>query len=250
MSIIIANWKMNKGLADSVELVTELSNKIIANPVNCEVVVCPSFPYLITVKNIIKDSSIALGAQDCSFANSGAYTGDVSPSMLVDSGCDYVILGHSERRGYHNETSAIIKQKAEIAHQQNLTTIICVGESLQDWEKNLTFAIIKEQVLNSLPLSINENNTIIAYEPVWAIGSGKSPTIEEIEKTHNYIIELVKDFVKLNGILFEKNVRVVYGGSVKVNNCRPILNIAAVDGLLVGGASLIVEEFYNILTQV
>lgn len=249
MTVIVANWKMNKDFAGSVELASDLHNRVNKKPVNCEVVLCPSFPYLSVVSKIINEGSIKLGAQDCGFKESGAYTGDVSASMLKDSGCDYVILGHSERRSLHGETSSTVRQKAEIAHSNNLATIVCVGETSLEKENGQTFAIIESQLKDSLPLSMSENNVIIAYEPFWAIGTGKNPTINEITEVHAYILKFVKDFTKLHGILFEKNVRIVYGGSVKPDNCKEILGIANVSGLLVGGASLVSEDFYNILIQ-
>ena len=249
MTVIIANWKMNKGFAGSLDLATDLHNRINKKPVNCEVVLCPSFPYLSAVSKIISESLVKLGAQDCGFKGSGAYTGDVSASMLKDSGCDYVILGHSERRSFHGETSFIIREKAEAAHLQDLITIICVGETSLEKDKGQALAVIEDQLNNSLPLSMSEENIIIAYEPVWAIGTGKKPTINEIAEMHTHIKDCVKDFIKLHGILFEKDVRIVYGGSVNPDNCKEILSIANVSGFLVGGASLVSEDFYNILIK-
>ncbi len=250
MKIIIANWKMNKNLANSIKLADKLHTKILDNQINCEVVLCPSFPYLQSVSNIIKNSTIKLGGQDCSFAAEGSYTGDISANMLVDSGCQYVILGHSERRIYHDESSERVKQKAEIAHGNNLITIICIGENIYEKDNCLTHQVIKDQLARSLPLSLNENNTIIAYEPVWAIGTGKNPTLEEISEISAYITELINDLATSTGVFFVNKPRIVYGGSVTMNNCKSILNIPTLNGLLVGGASLVYEEFYDILTQI
>jgi triosephosphate isomerase len=249
MTIIIANWKMNKGLEGSLDIATDLHNLINKKAVNCQVVLCPSFPYLYVVSKIISNGLIKLGAQDCSFKESGAYTGDVSASMLKDSGCDYVILGHSERRLYHNETSSVIKQKAEKALLYGLTAIICVGETSLEKEKGKAFSVIEDQLKNSLPLSLSDENIIIAYEPVWAIGTGKNPSVREINKVHAHIKDCVKDFIALHGLLLEKDVKIVYGGSVNPSNCKEILSIANVNGLLVGGASLVSKDFYNILIE-
>ena len=249
MAIIIANWKMSKNVAQAKLLAENLRHLIESEPVKSEIVLCPSFPHILAVGNVVQRSSLKLGAQDCSLAESGAYTGDVSALMLQDIGCNYVILGHSERRTLHNESSDMIRQKAQVAHKHNLVTIICVGETEQQKNNNNTFAIIKEQLFQSLPLCINENNTIIAYEPIWAIGTGKNPISKEIEEIHNYIRQVVEEFGVKNGISFEKTLKIVYGGSVKVSNCKAILAVDSVDGLLVGGASLEAEEFFKILKQ-
>ncbi len=250
MKVVIANWKMNKDLVGSIELATDLNNRVSKVAVNCDIVLCPSFPYLSTVSSVVNKNFIKIGAQDCATKESGAYTGDVSAYMLKDSGCDYVILGHSERRLLHGETSSIVRQKAETAHSHNLIAILCVGETSLEKENGQTFAVIESQLRESLPLSMSDNNIIVAYEPVWAIGTGKNPTINEISEVHAYILQFIKDFTKLHGILFEKNVRIVYGGSVKPENGKEILDIDNVSGLLVGGASLVSEDFYNILIQV
>lgn len=249
MAIIIANWKMNKGLVGSLELASSLRDKIISRPIKCEVVLCPSFPYLTDIANIIHNTSIALGAQDCSNAAFGAFTGDVSAAQIADTGCHYVIVGHSERRVSHHETSAQVKQKAAMAHNCGLTVIICVGETAEQKQNGDTFKVIGEQVIESLPISAHAKNVIIAYEPVWAIGTGNNPSLEDISEAHAHIRKTVKDFANKNGISFEKDARIVYGGSVKSSNCKDILSLPLVDGLLVGGASLVSDEFYNILEQ-
>lgn len=241
---------MNKGLVGSLELASSLRDKILSQSVKCEIVLCPSFPYLTDIANIIFQTPIALGAQDCSDAAFGAFTGDVSAAQIADTGCKYVIVGHSERRTVRFETSVQVKQKAAMAHNCGLIAIICVGETAEQKKNGETFRVIGEQIMESLPISANADNVIIAYEPVWAIGSGSNPSFQDISEVHAYICKVVKDFANKNSISFEKAARIVYGGSVKSNNCKEILSLPLVDGLLVGGASLISDEFYNILEQV
>lgn len=240
MKTIIANWKMNNDLAETKRFCEVISQ--LHRGGDQEVIICPSFPYLYYLR-LHLDSRIRLGAQNCSQYAKGAYTGEVSAAMLKDIGCSYVIVGHSERRAAYNETSQQIKEKVLQAHHCGLTAIICVGENLAENKAGRTIAVLTEQITQSLPETVTEQNTIIAYEPVWAIGSGRVPQSDEIEQIH---LALRKNI----GILFEKNLKIVYGGSVTGENCRKILSIKNVDGVLVGGASLNIDEFKVILEQI
>lgn len=218
MVLVIANWKMN----GSLEL-AESYNKNVTSK-NCQIVVCPPFMLISALKG-----DFAVGAQNCHFEQSGAYTGEISAQMLKTAGANYVILGHSERR-QAGETSNLIAKKAISAHEAGLKTIICVGEN--EGEKFET--VVVEQLNASLPSCANIENTIIAYEPVWAIGSGKTPKAEQIIHAHKLIGK-------------ECGFNVIYGGSVKPENAGEIKNIDYVSGLLVGGASLNVEQFNKII---
>jgi triosephosphate isomerase len=246
--IIIANWKMNGNTKTVEELIKPLVEKI-AGAIH-KVVVIPPFTLLSNVHNIIKVTDVSLGAQDCSHYHGvkGAYTGEISAKMLKDIGCEYLLVGHSERRKYHNETNEIVKTKARLAHEEGLTTIICVGETEEERREGKELESIKLQLEGSIPRTATSRNTIIAYEPLWAIGSGKVATSEEISEMHKYISDYVQneDFKK-NIVIFENPLRIVYGGSVKAANADELLQIEKVDGLLVGGASLILEEFESII---
>jgi triosephosphate isomerase (TIM) len=244
MTLLVANWKMNLDIESGLNLAKNLADFVSLNKSNNQIVICPPFTMLHQIGETLKKSDIKLGGQDCSIAEKGAYTGDISTAMLKDSGCDYVILGHSERRGYHNESSEIVKQKAELAHKHHLNTIICVGESEEERVQKMTLQVLEAQLLNSIPNTANSNNTIIAYEPVWAIGTGENPTTTQIEDVAQFIGNTVK-----KSFSFEKWPVILYGGSVKANNSKDILQINAINGLLVGGASLIYTEFTDIITN-
>ena len=200
-----------------------------------------------TIANIFsslsKKSNLIIGAQDCSDKESGAFTGDISPEMLKDIDLEMVILGHSERREYHNETSEIVKKKAINALKNKLKVIICVGESLSQKKNGKTLRIIGDQLKKSLPDKITSNNLIIAYEPIWAIGSGLIPKNEDIFKVHEFI---AKKLVKKYGVKGKK-IKILYGGSVNKKNAEDILSIDFVNGALVGGASLRYKDFKSIL---
>ena len=244
MTLLVANWKMNLDLESGSKLAKDLSDFVSHNKSINSVVICPPFTMLHHIGKELNQSTIKLGGQDCSLAEKGAYTADISAAMLRDSGCDYVILGHSERRNYHKESSETVKQKAEIAHNHHLNTIICVGESEKEQAQGLTLQTLEKQLLNSIPNTANSNNTIIAYEPVWAIGTGKNPTTAQIENVAKFIGDTVN-----NSFSFENWPIILYGGSVKANNSKDILQIKAINGLLVGGASLIYTEFIDIITN-
>lgn len=244
--LIAGNWKMNGDKAAAVALMKDVEGKIAANPgllTTCDFVVCPPFVHLAWVKDNLNKS--ALGAQDCSEKASGAFTGDTAPSMLKDVGATYVILGHSERRQYHKEADALINAKAALANQNGLITIICVGELEAEREAGKEFDVVSQQLSGSLPEGANAQNTVIAYEPVWAIGTGKTATPDDIKAMHAFIRQ------KLEQRLADgKNMRILYGGSVKPSNAAEIFGVDNVDGALIGGASLKADDFIGIAASV
>lgn len=236
--LIVGNWKMHLGSAE----VVDLAEHIHVESNSPDVVICPPFPYLQLVGGVILDSMIMLGAQDCHSAESGAHTGDVSASMLSDVGCEYVIIGHSERRQGHHETSYMISDKAVTATNHDLKVIICVGETEAEYEEGSTERVIRAQLEESIPEGLSAYNMSIAYEPVWAIGTGRTPEMKEIQHVHAFIRKELAGLCA-NGDL----VRILYGGSVNAKNAKSILSIPNVGGVLVGGASLKAEDFNKII---
>ncbi|MBU5486039.1 triose-phosphate isomerase [Clostridium sp. MSJ-11] len=238
--IIAGNWKMHNTIEEAVKLVEEL--KSLVKEAECEVIVCPTFICLSEVKRVIKDSNIKLGAQNMYFEDKGAFTGEVSPSMLKALGIDYVIIGHSERRQYFNETDEIVNKKIKKAFENDIIPILCVGESLHERENGITEEVIGRQIkldLSGLTASQVEN-LVIAYEPIWAIGTGKTATSEQANETIGYIRSIVE---KLYGNEVSEKIRIQYGGSVKSSTIKEQMAMPHIDGALVGGASLKAEEF-------
>jgi len=235
------NWKMN-GTAASLGEVEALKTAHTAPGV--DILICPPATLLDRLSAVAKGSAIATGAQDCHAAESGAHTGDISTAMIADAGGSHVILGHSERRADHHETDAQVRAKAEAALAGGLVAVICLGESLEQRESGQTLDVIGTQLAGSLPDGLTGANAVIAYEPIWAIGTGKIPTIEQITQVHDFIrAELVARF----GAEGEA-IRVLYGGSVKPSNAAEIFAVANVDGALVGGASLKAGDFSPIIS--
>jgi triosephosphate isomerase len=243
--IIAGNWKMNKTVAEALDLVNGLKREL-ANVKEVDIVVCPPFTALSEVSKAILDSNIRLGAQNMSEHAVGAYTGEIAAVMLKEFSVRYVILGHSERRQYQKETNDLIARKALAAHAAALKPIICIGETLQEREAGRTEAVLEEQLTGSLaglsPEQMEE--TIIAYEPVWAIGTGRNATSEQAQAAHAFIRRwLATKF----GESVARRVRIQYGGSVKPSNARELMSQPDVDGALVGGASLEVRSFSDII---
>lgn len=241
--MIAGNWKMNGLQQDGVELAAAVKQAVKAKKWNCEFVVCPPFTLLYAVKKALRGAKVALGAQDCHTAEKGAHTGDISPLMLKDLGCSYVILGHSERRADHKESSAMVKEKAIAAKKAGLKAIICIGETLAERESGKTLDICAKQVRESVPDGAKAADVVIAYEPVWAIGSGKTPTAEQVEEVHSQVRKVLAQ--KL-GKAEAGKMRILYGGSVKPANAAQMLALEDVDGALIGGASLKADDFINI----
>jgi len=235
----IANWKMN-GQKDSYKLVKSISNYCQKmKRKTSKVVICP--PFTLLSELIKKEKKIKFGGQDCHYKSEGAYTGSISANMLKSINCQYVILGHSERRIYQKETSQELNLKIQSAIESNLTVIYCIGEKLEEIKKR---NIILKKQLSSLPKKIDPKKIIIAYEPVWAIGTGKVPSLNDINKIHEKIRHILSNLVSLR---FSKHVSILYGGSVNAANSADILNLDHVDGALVGGASLKSKEFCKII---
>ena len=243
--IIAGNWKMNNDISQTTDLINGLKSILQSSPSSI-VIVCPPYTSLTTAQQLLKGSSIKLGAQDVSLYDSGAYTGEISLSMLKSVGCDYVIVGHSERRQYHAETNEIINQKAKKVLAGGLLPIICVGETLEEREKNITSQILTTQVKGVLNgLSAGEvEKSIIAYEPVWAIGTGKTASKEQAEEVHLLIRTLIAQLYSSNTA---DKVIIQYGGSVKPDNAKELLSQPNIDGALVGGACLKADSFASII---
>ena len=242
--LIAANWKMNGLRADGTALagaVAELA-KAAGAALAADILLCPPSTLIGAVGEILDGSPVWLGGQDCSPETSGAFTGDVAAPMLRDLGCRAVIVGHSERRGGHHETDALVRAKASAALAQGLVAIVCVGETAAERDEGRALDIVGAQVLGSVPDGATAATLVVAYEPVWAIGTGRVPTLDEIESMHRHIRALLAK--RLTG---GADVRILYGGSVKGSNAREILGIADVDGALVGGASLKADEFWAIV---
>ena len=234
-NLVVGNWKMNCNIDQTKSII----EKLHIDAQHCDIVICPPYTSIFTATTY----DITVGAQDCHFQDNGAHTGDISTSLLKDLGCEYVILGHSERRQHHRETSKLINKKALNAHKSNITTIICIGETIQEREEGKTKNVLSEQLKNSVPISSDSTNTIIAYEPIWAIGTGKVASLEQIEDIHDFINE----YMARTFPLFTKSVNALYGGSVKPENAKEIMKISSVGGVLVGGASINPESFNKII---
>jgi len=242
--LIAGNWKMN-GLASSLGELTVLKEALVQTPPSCEVLVCPPAS-LIAQANWHVKSAFALGGQDCHAKDKGAFTGDISAEMLKDAGASYVIVGHSERRQYHGEGDATVAAKAQAAWRAGLKAVICIGESLAERDAGTATHICSGQLDGSVPDGATAANTVIAYEPVWAIGTGRTPTSPDIAAMHAHIRSC------LTGRLGEgaKAMLILYGGSVNPANAAEILSLPEVGGALVGGASLKAADFLKIIGSV
>ena len=242
--LIAGNWKMNGLVQDGAQLAKEIATNVKNLKPHVEVLVCPPFTLLTTVKKALRGSKVMLGAQDCHVEEKGAHTGDVSPVMLQNVGCDYVILGHSERRSDHRETSALVKAKAESALKAGLKVIICIGETLAQRDAGKALEVTEKQVKASLPKGATSANTVIAYEPVWAIGTGKTATPEDAEEVHAHVRKVL---VQKLGKAVASRMRILYGGSMKPANAAELLKQEDIDGGLIGGASLKSADFTAII---
>jgi triosephosphate isomerase len=241
--LIAGNWKMHKTVPEALELVRELKERL--KGVNDrDVLVCPPFTALYPVGKELEGSSIKLGAQNMFYEREGAFTGEISPVMLKDAGCEYVILGHSERRKIFGETDELINRKVLSAAENGLIPILCVGETLEEREAGRTKEVVGRQVREGLKGFPAEVELVIAYEPVWAIGTGRSATPEMAQEVHKFIREVLTE---LFGQKKAGKTRILYGGSVKPENAKSLLEMEEIDGALVGGASLKAESFEKIV---
>jgi triosephosphate isomerase (TIM) len=233
--LVAGNWKMNGERADGLALAGELAVRAKASTLACDMLVCPPATLIFAVGFTISGSGIALGGQDCHAAPKGAFTGDISAEMLKDAGCSYVILGHSERRHLRGESDADARAKVEAAWRTGLTAILCVGETRPEREAGSALAVVCGQLRGSVPDGATPDKLVVAYEPVWAIGTGLTPTLADITTIHQAIRANIP-----------AGTRVLYGGSVNPKNAGDILSLADVDGALVGGASLKADDFWAI----
>lgn len=243
--LIAGNWKMNNNVSDSLKLVNEL-NDLIKGEINAEILVCPPFTALYAVKQKLENSIIKLGAQNMHFESNGAFTGEISPIMLKDIGADFVIIGHSERRQYFNETDDLVNLKVKAALTNGIKPILCVGETLEQRERNMQEETVKNQLINGFKDidDKNMNNVVVAYEPIWAIGTGRTATSIQANEMAYFIRDTIKDLYSLN---ISQNLLILYGGSVKGSNAKELMSQSDIDGALVGGASLKAGEFVSII---
>ncbi|MGH6866539.1 MAG: triose-phosphate isomerase [Methyloceanibacter sp.] len=243
--LVAGNWKMN-GVGASLAELRALREAVTGKPVpEADLILCPPATLLSRASDLLFGSSIALGAQDCHPLPSGAHTGDIAAEMLADAGATAAIVGHSERRIDHGENDALVNAKASAAYRAGLTAIICVGETQAERRASATLKVIGRQIEGSVPVEAKAANTVIAYEPVWAIGSGLTPTPTDVAEVHDFIR---KELGKLLGPKESNAVRILYGGSVKPANAGELLFVPDVNGALVGGASLKAEDLYGILS--
>lgn len=244
--VIAGNWKMNNDLTETQNLISKITSGLSGKNYNCEVIICPPFTSLSEAGSLIKDTPVKLGAQNMYFMENGAYTGEVSAQMLKSAGCEYVILGHSERRTIFKETDGLINEKIKAALKSGLKPIFCIGETLEEREMGKEKDVLKTQLSGGLDeISLDQmKNIIIAYEPVWAIGTGKTASPEQAEEMHGFIREYIKDDFTPETA---ENLIIQYGGSVKPDNARELLSQKDIDGALIGGASLKADSFLSII---
>jgi triosephosphate isomerase len=233
--LVAGNWKMNGLRADGLALARDIAGRAAAAPPACELLVCPPAILITAVGKVIAGSGVALGGQNCHAADKGAFTGDVSAEMLKDAGCSYVIVGHSERRQGCGEGDAEVRDKVAAAWRAGLTAILCIGETRAEREAGIALAVVAAQLAGSLPPGATADRLVVAYEPIWAIGTGLTPTLADIAEIHQAIRAGAPE-----------GTRMLYGGSVNPKNAGDILRLADVDGALVGGASLKAEDFWAI----
>ena len=243
--LIAGNWKMFKTCSEAVETAVQLAN-LLGKNLAVDVMIAPPFTALALVSDAIKKTPLSLGAQNLFWEFQGAYTGEISPAMLISAGCEYVIIGHSERRQYFGETDNTVNRKITAAVEHDLKPIFCVGESEKERESNDTFSVLDKQMKTGLKgFSLDQVKTlVIAYEPVWAIGTGKTATADQAQEVHRFLRSLLE---KSYGNMLAKSIRILYGGSVKPDNISELMAMDDVDGALVGGASLDPETFSGIV---
>ena len=246
--IVAGNWKMNKSLSEGIQLAEDVNVAVEAiGTLRCDVVIAPPFLHLTEINNIV-GNKVSVAAQNCASETSGAYTGEVSASMLRSAGIPYVIIGHSERRTYYSETDAVLAKKADLALISGLKPIFCIGEELSQRDAGITFDVVRSQIDNGLfHLPAEEFGKVaIAYEPVWAIGTGRTATNEQAQEVHAFIRQTIADKY---GAALADDITILYGGSCNENNAQGLFACPDIDGGLIGGASLIAEKFIKIVTS-
>ena len=245
-NIVAGNWKMNTTLQEGIELAKAVNEALKTRTANCDVVIGVPFTHLASVNAVIDTDKLGLSAENCADKASGAYTGEVSAAMVASTGAKYVILGHSERRQYYHETAEILKDKVNLALADNLTPIFCIGEVLEERENGTYFDVVKAQIEGSLfELSAEDfGKIVLAYEPVWAIGTGKTATADQAEEIHAFIR---KTIAAKYGEEVAENTSILYGGSCKPSNAKELFAKPNVDGGLIGGAALQAESFMGIV---
>ena len=239
--LIAGNWKMNGLRSDGLALASDLAQRLKRDRLGCDLLVCPPATLVLAVAEALAGSGIAVGGQDCHTGRSGAHTGDIGAPMLKDAGCSHVILGHSERRTDHHESDAHIRAKIVAARAAGLVAILCVGETAQQRDAGQALQVVSSQLAGSLPDGMTAAQVVIAYEPVWAIGTGRTPTAADVAAVHGHIRAELR-----RRVADAAAVRLLYGGSVKPENAQELLHVADVDGALVGGASLKAADFWAI----
>jgi len=240
--LIAANWKMNKSIRETEEFITSFI-PMVKDVTNVDILIAPPFTSLNAAAQLLNKTGIKLAGQNVYYEEKGAFTGEISPAMLLDAGCTSVIIGHSERRQYFSETNEIVNKKIKIARKNGLDVILCIGESLEERENNKTFEILDKQLAGSLK-DMPLDGITIAYEPIWAIGTGKTASPEQANEVHSRIREWLKKYNPQSA-----RVRILYGGSVTPENTKLLMAQPAVNGALVGGASLKPESFAKIVTE-
>jgi triosephosphate isomerase len=245
-NIVAGNWKMNKNLQEGADLAKELQTALNGKSLRCDVIVCTPFIHLATVRSLIDPQTLKLGAQNCADKASGAYTGEVSAAMVASTGAQYVILGHSERRAYYGDTNAILKEKVRLALENRLIPIFCIGEVLAEREAGQQNTVVQTQIKESLfDLSPDVfSKIILAYEPVWAIGTGKTATPKQAQEMHAFIRQAL---ATQYGPFIADATSILYGGSANAGNARELFSNPDVDGGLIGGAALKVDTFLPII---
>lgn len=244
--IVAGNWKMNKNLQEGIALAQELNTILTAEKPNCDVVICTPFIHLAKVSELIDHSVLGLGAENCADKAKGAYTGEVSAEMVKSTGAEYVILGHSERREYYKESYEVLKEKVLLALENGLQVIFCIGESLEEREQGIQNQVVKAELEGSVfNLSAEDfAKIVIAYEPIWAIGTGKTATSDQAEEIHAYIRSVIADKY---GAEVADSTSILYGGSCKASNAPELFAKPDIDGGLIGGASLKAADFKGII---
>lgn len=240
--LVAGNWKMN-GVKEAISVAETVASKLGGASANADVMICPPATLIGWMKDRLSSGPVSIGGQDCHTGASGAHTGDISAEMLADAGATAVIVGHSERRSDHGETSVLVREKSGAAYRAGLTAIICIGETAGERAAGLTLKVVARQLRDSVPDGATAANTVIAYEPVWAIGTGLTPTPEDVRAVHAAIRHgLTERFGEAGNAM-----RILYGGSVKPGNAKTLMAVENVDGALVGGASLKADDFLGIV---